>query len=125
MFNNGAQVVGLTPRPIKSKIIFSISASYQIENNTFYKSPTFVANTNLFTFCTFWDFDFSSVKRYIVACKNSNICLAKHGAEHEGIRTGIRTLEAQIEEKIRTLKLGKMLLVLIKKECNPLMSGVH
>ena len=107
MFNNGAQVVGLTPRPIKSKIIFSISASYQIENNTFYKSPTFVANTNLFTFCTFWDFDFSSVKRYIVACKNSNICLAKHGAEHEGIRTGITTLEAQIEEKNKNIEACK------------------
>ena len=38
-------------------------------------------------------------------------------SEHEWIRTEIRTLEAQIDGKIRTLKLGKMLLVLIKKEC--------
>ena len=38
--------------------------------------------------------------------------------EHERIRTGIRTIEAQIDEKIRILKLGKMFLVLIKeKEC--------
>ena len=37
--------------------------------------------------------------------------------EHIWIRTGIRTLEAQIDEKIKTLKLGKMLLVLRKKEC--------
>ena len=38
-------------------------------------------------------------------------------SEHEWIRTEIRTLEAQIDGKIRALKLGKMLLVLIKKEC--------
>ena len=37
--------------------------------------------------------------------------------EHEWIRTGIRTLEAQIDEKkVRTLKLGKMLLVLFLKK---------
>ena len=29
MFNNGSQFVGLTPRPIKSKIIFSIRALNQ------------------------------------------------------------------------------------------------
>ena len=29
MLNNGAQFVGLTPRPIKSKIIFSIRALNQ------------------------------------------------------------------------------------------------
>ena len=39
-----------------------------------------VADKNLFTLCTFWDFDFSSVKRYIVACKNSNIYLVEYGA---------------------------------------------
>ena len=40
--------------------------------------------------------------------------------EHEWIRAGIRALEAQIDEKIRTSKLGKMLLVLIKKGCTRL-----
>ena len=35
--------------------------------------------------------------------------------EHEWIRAWIRTLEAQIDEKIRTSKLGKIILVLIKK----------
>ena len=46
----------------------------------------------------------------IVKCTNCNLL------EHEWIRTEIRTLEAQIDEKVKTLKLGKMLLVLIKKK---------
>ena len=46
----------------------------------------------------------------IVKCTNCNLL------EHEWIRTEIRTLEAQIDEKVNTLKLGKMLLVLIKKK---------
>ena len=54
MFNNGAKFVELC-------------TFYQIENNIFYKSPTFVTDKNLYTFCTFWDFDFSSVKCCIIA----------------------------------------------------------
>ena len=46
----------------------------------------------------------------IVKCTSCNLL------EHEWIRTEIRTLEAQIDEKVKTLKLGKMLLVLIKKK---------
>ena len=61
--------------------------SYQIENNIFYKSPTFVTDKNLFTLCFFWDFDFSLVKRYTVALKTQisnllnmvHIYLVKHG----------------------------------------------
>ena len=66
LFNNGVQFVGLTPCPIKLKVIFSIRALHL----WIYK--------NLFMLCTFWDFDFSSVKRYIAAFKNSNIYLVKH-----------------------------------------------
>ena len=38
-----------------------------------------MTDKNLFTLSTFWDFDFSLVKRYIAACKNSNIYIVKHG----------------------------------------------
>ena len=36
--------------------------------------------------------------------------------EHEWIRIGIRTIEAQIDEKNKNIRAGKMLLVLIIKE---------
>ena len=67
MFNNGVKFVG-----------GNHSTSYQIENNIFCKRPTFVTEI-LFMLCTFWDFDFSSVKCYIFACKNSNIYPVKYG----------------------------------------------
>ena len=56
----------------------------------------------------FWLFQQATCE-VIVKYTNCNLL------EHEWIRTGIRTLEAQLKKKIRTFKLGKMLLVLIKK----------
>ena len=44
--------------------------------------------------------------------------------EHKWTGAEIRTLEVQIDKKIRTLKLGKILLVLIKKECKPYQRGL-
>ena len=101
-----------------------------------------MTDKNLFMLCTFWDFDFSSIKRYIVTCKNSNIYLTKHGAEmghfrlflqarcevivryknsnlleHEWIRTGIRTLEAQIDEKNKSIEARENVTGSYKKGC--------
>ena len=94
------QFVELTPRPTKSKIMFSITALPLWQTSIYLRSALFFLFLSQQARC-----------EVIVKYTNCNIL------EHEWIRTGIRTLEAQIDKKIRTMKLGKILLVLIKKEC--------
>ena len=78
MFNNGVQFAGPTPRPIKLKIFLDLYLG------KFFKIPFF----------PFWNGKFPAFSTE-KAVKYTNYNLL----EHEWIRTGIRTLEAQIYEK--------------------------
>ena len=89
MFNNGAQFLGLTPRPIKSKIFLDLYLG------KFFK----------ISFFTFWNWKYPTFSTGQVwnNCQAYKLQLNEYEwismNEHEWIRTGIRTLEAQIDEK--------------------------
>ena len=90
MFNNGSQFVGLTPPPIKSKIIFSIRALHLWQTRIYLRSALSEISISLLF----------QLARCEVIVKYTNCNLL----EHERIRTGIKTLEAQIDEKNKNIE---------------------
>ena len=90
MFNNGSQFVGLTPPPIKSKIIFSIRALHLWQTRIYLRSAlSEISISRLFQ---------QARCEVIVKYTNCNLL------EHERIRTGIRTLETQIDGKNKNIE---------------------
>ena len=84
--NNGAQFVGLTPRPIKSKIFLDL----------------FLGKFFKISFFPFWNGKFPAFSTGQVwsNCQVYNCNLLGR----EWIRTGIRTFGAQIEEKNKNIE---------------------